>query len=130
VSIRTGTQGVPHCLAIGRCIEVWSKDGGSTDPFSTFRRFSTARDYFLRSRDITDHEGQTLIPFSSPWSVEYLTYRGHAERVGKSVADIVAERLGRAGCTITDLPWLRYQAEALLAEADANPPNPYRRKAT
>ncbi len=113
----------PECLLIGRCIEVWSQDGGSTDPYSTFRRFNAARRFVLNRLGVTEPEASALIPQGSPWSVEYLTYRGQAERAGRPLDDIVSDRLRAAGCTRADPPWLREQALDLLAEAEHDLPH-------
>jgi hypothetical protein len=58
---------------------------------------------------------QETCPSCIPWCVEYLSYRGQAEPVGRLVAEIVADRLARAGCTVADLPTLANEARRLLA---------------
>ena len=119
---------VPRCLLIGRCIEVWSADGGSTDFSSAMRRFSTVRRYVLdRLKVTTVTEQCQAVPLGSPWSADFLISR---ERQGRSSEARVTEHLARAGCTVHDLPRLRDDAEALLTEAEANRPAPYRRKKT
>lgn len=52
-----------------------------------------------------------LIPHRAPWSVEFLTYPGQAERIGRPVEELVSERLGKAGCTVADIPDLQKEAD-------------------
>lgn len=123
------SDGIPRCLLIGRCIEVWSNDGGDSDPYSTTRRFQTVRRYVLdRIGGVrTADEEDDVIPRGSAWSAGF-TMRPE-QQVGRSGAAEVAERFALAGCTLHDLPRLRDEAEGLLIEAEANPPTKERKAA-
>lgn len=119
---------VPPCLAIGRCIEVWGEPG-ERSPYNAMRRFGVVRRWWLAEAGVTTAQQQEqLIPFGAPWSVEYLLYRGQAERAGRSSAAIVAERLAAAGCTVDDLDDLADEAHRLFTIASrADDPRKNRR---
>jgi hypothetical protein len=102
---------VPASLLIGACVEVWADPEAKSRQFSAFRRFSDARNAWASAHDV----GPGELPSSSTWSVEFLSYRGQAERVGRPVEELVAERLGKAGCTVDDLPALADEADELYA---------------
>jgi hypothetical protein len=113
---RPSSQGrVPAALSIGRCVEVWADPQADDPQASARRRFEMARARWAASVGADDQEILTLVPASAAWSLEYLTYRGQAERSERTVSEVVAERLGRAGCTLADLPWLVEEADELSA---------------
>jgi hypothetical protein len=102
-------------LLIGRCVEVWADPRAACRSLSAVRRYRGARDWWLKRASIERlDEQQSLIPHGAPWSVDYLSYRGQAERSGVSVSAIVAERLVRAGAMVDDLPALQREATRLL----------------
>jgi hypothetical protein len=89
-AVATTVGGVPRALAVGRCIEVWAEDPDAVNaPYAAMRRFSTARRWWLEQAGVESvAEGCQLVPLGSPWSVEFLTYRGQAERIGRPVASL------------------------------------------
>lgn len=114
----TEPGGVPRCLKVGRCIEVWDVPGVGIARLNARWRFSGVRRWWFDLNGITALADQLeAVALGAPWSVDYLTYRGQSERVGRSTAAIVAERLGAAGCTVDDLPTLAAEADELYALA-------------
>ena len=108
------TDGVPACLQVGPCIEVWAVAGAERPDLSAFRRFREVREWWLDQAGVTDRKRRAeLFTSCIPWSVKYLSYRGQAERVGRAVADIVADRLAEATCTVADLPTLADEVQRL-----------------
>lgn len=110
--------GVPAPLLIGPCVEVWADPNAKPDPcraegwptvdaLSSRRRHADARRAWLELAGITrTDEAVKVIPTTgSAWSATYMAANGRG--------DLVAARLTRAGCTITDLPALRAQAAEL-----------------
>ena len=120
------TDGVPACLQVGPCIEVWAAFGVERPDVSAFRRFRDVREWWLDQAGVTDANRRAeLFPSCIPWCVEFLSYRGQAKRVGRPVVDIVADRLARAGCTVADLPALADEAQrlhTLAARGSSSPP--------
>src|SRR5688500_7033906 len=73
----------PRALLIGRCVDVWAAKGGR-DQFSALRRFDAARAHWLAAAGVDNTaDKQALMPNGAPWTVEYLLYHGHAERLGR-----------------------------------------------
>jgi hypothetical protein len=124
-SARVG-NGVPACLQVGPCIEVWAAFGVERLDLSAWRRFRDVREWWLDQAGVTDRKRRAeLFPSCIPWSVKFLSYRGQAERVGRPAEDIVADRLARAGCTVADLPALADEAQrlhTLAARGSSSPP--------
>lgn len=108
---------VPGALLVSRCIEVWAEPGSEDPRISTMRRVRLARQHFGREVEADDRELRELIPHGSPWSVHGLSYPGQAERAGRPLGEIVAERLDRAGCAVQDIPALAEDADELYATA-------------
>lgn len=107
-AVRT-VGGLPRCLVIGRCVEVWGlpDDPNLTTVYAGMRartRFRTVRAWWLRGAGIGDKEGWQLIPAGAAWSVE--------------TSPNVTERLARAEATLADLSALREEADVLLARAN------------
>jgi len=111
----SGHGGIPRPLLIGACIEAWAADDAVIPSLSARRRFSDVRRWWLDAAGILPGREafETIPPPGAPWSVEYLSYRGQAARVGRPVKVLVAERLARAGCTVADLGALNVEAEQL-----------------
>lgn len=85
---------------------------------SARRRHARARDGWLDARGITDPaERRARVPDRAPWSMAHLSYEGQAERAGRPLVALVAERLARGGVKVGDLPGVRAEAERLHAAA-------------
>lgn len=115
------TGEVPRPLTLGCCVDVWAEDPDhGSARYSARRRYTDARNQWLATNGVTDlAEQQSLIPHGSPWTLDYLTYHGQAERAavpGESdpLPRIVAERFTRSGATTDDLEYLRHEAEVLI----------------
>ncbi|KAA1422503.1 hypothetical protein FE697_015325 [Mumia zhuanghuii] len=105
------SQALPKALAVGCLVEVWEAPHGITaGALAAFRRFRIAASHWHNTHGVA-------ATHSSPWTLEYLTYRGQAERSGRSVEELVAERLGRYGVAVADIPALREEAEELVRAA-------------
>jgi hypothetical protein len=71
------SNGVPACLKIGPCIEVWAALGVERPNLSAWRRFRDAREWWLDQAGVTDSRRRAeLFPRCIPWCVEYLSYGG------------------------------------------------------
>ena len=113
----------PRSLLIGCCVDVWSAQDGSQ--FSAMRRFAAAREFWLGAAGVEDvADQQCLIPNGAPWTVEFLLYRGQAERMHRPLGVLVSELLGKAGCTARDIPNLRAEAAALFDSITRGPVSP------
>lgn len=62
--------GVPACLSLGPCVEVWADPRSTSPQISAWRRFGTARTWWLNTAGATRSEGYHLIPIYAPWSVD------------------------------------------------------------
>ena len=113
--------GVPRCLALGPCLEVWVAQGVTGldgRPLSARDvavlgsarwRYSTARRHWVTESGVEMRKSWQTLPARRPWSVD------------DSEADGFA-RLAALGCTRADLPSLAAEAEALHREATRNDP--------
>ena len=105
-----GAGGVPRCLLVGRCIEVWADDPGAEGSHvSAVRRFNRARDYWFELADVPRAERHRLTPGGAPWSAAYL--------IGQGRSEVAARYLSRAGATVADLAALRREAGELFGVA-------------
>ncbi|HEY3530393.1 MAG TPA: hypothetical protein VGK78_14700 [Nocardioides sp.] len=111
------TGGVPRALMLGPCLEVWADEDAEVPQASAMRRFSAAREAWAAREGIGLAEVNTQVRSRSPWSIQYLSYRGQAERVGRPVRELVNQRLAAVGCTLADLSQLADEAETLYAES-------------
>lgn len=109
------TGGVPKCLAVGPCIEVWGSGAESIDLMQirtrsyVKSRYRTCRTWWLEQQGISDKEGWQLLPGSRAWSSHHVTGAGRREDIRRRLASI--------GCTTKDLPRLAKDAERLLMKA-------------
>lgn len=106
--------GIPAALALGRCIEVWGShddsENGSSIHMSAFSRWDRVRRWWLETNGITDTAEQCrLVPFGSPWSIDYLNVEGRG--------DWFLEKFRAIGATPADVPALREQAMELHEQA-------------
>lgn len=109
--------GVPRCLAIGRCIEVWGAPEIYPDVQSipaiaqTRRRFSIVRKWWLSGAGIESNRGWEVVPGGSAWSASHLIASGRGR-------DAHA-RLAAAKSSIDDLDVLKTEAQQLFTAAYA-----------
>lgn len=109
----TTVGGIPRCLALGRCLEVWAAssvigvDGADhrhvTVIGSARWRYVAARRWWVQQAGIRDKDSWAKLPGGSTWSVDVLV-------------DADA-RLERIGCTRAHLPALAEEANELHRRA-------------
>ncbi|WGY04327.1 hypothetical protein QI633_11275 [Nocardioides sp. QY071] len=107
----TVSGGLPACLVIGRCIEVWVGGHTPTDPLlirtqhEVRRRFGIVRSWWLEQQGIPGRDGWSIIPSGHTWSADFLIEQGRRQWVD--------EYLARAGCKLSDVPALASDANRL-----------------
>ena len=113
--------GVPRCLALGPCVEVWAAQGvtGLDGQPRTSRhvsvilsarwRYSTARRWWVTDSGVDERQSWQMVPGRRPWST------------ADSEADTLA-RLASIGCTMRDLDDLAAEADDLHRQATNTDP--------
>lgn len=113
----SGPDEMPRALLVGCLVDVWGDPSEETMHYSARRRFAAARRHWGERAGATTEDLQQLIPHRHPWTLEYLNYKGQAERVGRPLHVLVEEWMAVAGCTLADIPALIEEADELFAQA-------------
>lgn len=117
--------GVPRCLVLGPCLEVWAAVGvigdGRPPPGrdvavigSARWRYADVRRWWVAQTGMDEHKSWQTLPAGRAWSVE------DADGNGRD-ADA---RLRSIGCTRHDLPMLAEEAQELHRRATREDPRP------
>ncbi|MER6973565.1 hypothetical protein ABT304_21050 [Nocardioides sp. NPDC000445] len=109
--------GIPRCLAIGPCLEVWA-DGDVIDIGEDFavsitrdvavlggarRRYGSARRHWVEGSGMDPRKSWAILPARRAWSI--------------TETNETAARLRAIGCTLADLPALADEADELHRRA-------------
>lgn len=119
-SLDDADDGLPACLQLGCCVEVWAERDVTSDPraatdlgqiMSARRRFHMAREGWLaaRSVDPAGAEGSRLIPDGAPWSIQ--TFIAASGEQGPQ--KVAAQSFAAVGLDLDDLYEVRDMASRL-----------------